>query len=739
MHLIGMGRFRTVLVLALLWLCGARVEAAHTQVRLALSAATARPGQTVLAGVVLRMDPGWHTYWRNAGASGIPTKVAWELPPGVKAGPLQWPAPEKLPDADLTTYIYSNEVVLLAPIELRAGLSPGRVVLRAQVSWLECQNSCIPGRDEVEATLEIGAQTAPSKDAAMLESWQAKLPKPATGVAARAAWEKAPAGNTRPLILEWTSTGQAGEPDFYPDASEAFEVQPETEVLAADAGKVRLRKLVKKSSGDWPAQISGVLVQKTGSQRLAYEGTLPIAAAPSGAAQGGPTGLGGGSALAAQPPSKAEPGSATVGPAAPVLKRSVWQMLLYAFLGGLILNIMPCVLPVITLKILGFVNQGGAHPGRTRALGTVYGLGVLASFLLLAAGVVGVQAAGHKAGWGMQFSSPEFVVALATIMTLISLNLFGLFEVRLGGRVMGAAGGLAARHGLAGAFFNGVLATVLATSCSAPYLGAALGFAFAQPPVVVALFFLTIGLGMAAPYVVLSWFPAWLRLLPKPGPWMERFKVAMGFPMLATAAWLFSVVPAFYGPRSWWLLMFLLLVALAAWVYGQFVQRGDARRWLGLGVSLGLIALGYFFVLEDELQWRSPVGASVAQGSLKESADGIDWQAWSPAAVTEARAEGRPVLVDFTAIWCANCQYNKRWALEVPSVRQRLREIRATALLGDYTRGPTNILEELNRYGRAAVPLVLVYPKEPQAPAIVLHDGLLTAGEVLDALDKASR
>ncbi len=697
------------LSVVVLCLAGMPVQAAHTQARLVLSAETARPGDAVLAGIVLQMEPRWHTYWRNPGASGIPTTVEWQLPSGVTAGPLQWPAPEKLPDDDLTTYIYRGEVVLLAPLKLAAGLPPGPLVLKAKVSWLECETACLPGSAAVQAALSLGAQTTPSKEAGLLESWQSKLPKPAAAVVPHAAWEKPPTGDLRPLIVEWTSLGGAGEADFYPDASEQFEVQPATEVIPADAGKVWLRKQVKKISGDWPKQISGVLVWKSGSQRLAYEGTLPVAATATLAA-----------------------------PASSALAPAFWKMLFYAFIGGLILNVMPCVLPVIALKVLGFVGQGRDEPRRVRALGLIYGLGVLASFLLLAGLVIGVKAAGHKAGWGMQFGSPQFLAGLTTLVTLIALNLFGLFEVSLSGRVAGAAGGLAAKHGPAGAFFNGVLATVLATPCTAPFLGAALGFAFTQPPPVIVLVFLTVGAGLAAPYVILSWNPRWLRFLPKPGPWMVQFKVAMGFPMLATAIWLFSLLPAHYGSRSWWLLIFLLLVAMAAWIYGQFVQRGSTRRGLGLASALILLVGGYFYVIEGQLQWRFPVPETIAEGSLKESPGGIDWQRWSPAAVTQARAAGHPVVVDFTADWCLTCQANKKFALEVTSVRAKLREVRATALLGDYTRLPTNITEELNRYGRAGVPLVLVYPKDPQAPPMVLPEAL-TPGIVLAALDRASR
>ncbi len=707
-HVVSVRLFRNLLGVAVC-LAAWQVQAAHTQARLVLGADAARPGDTVQAGIVLHMDSGWHTYWRNPGASGIATAIQWQLPQGVTPGPAQWPAPEKLADEDLTTYIYRGEVVLLVPLNLAANLPPGQLDLKGKVSWLECETACIPGSAEVLAALSIGGATRPSKDAALLDGWVKKLPRPAAAVAARVWWEGPMSGDLRPLIIEWNSPAAVTEADFYPDSSEQFEVQPATERLPADAGKVRLRKQVKKLSGDWPRQVAGALVQKAGSERLAFEGTLPVEGArvPAGAA----------SALGAP---------------------SLWKMLLYALIGGLILNVMPCVLPVIALKILGFVGQAKAEPRRLRALGLIYALGVLTSFLLLASLVIGVKAAGHRAGWGMQFGSPQFLVGLTTLVTLIALNLFGLFEVSLSGRVIGAAGGLATRHGPAGAFFNGVLATVLATPCTAPFLGAALGFAFTQPPAIIVLMFLTVGVGLAAPYVVLSWQPGWLKFLPKPGPWMERFKVAMGFPMLATAVWLFSLIPIHYGARSWWLAMFLVILALAAWVYGQFVQRGGARRGLGLAVALLLLAGGYFYVIEGQLRWRTPVEEALAQGSLKESPNGIDWQRWSPGAVVLARAAGRPVLVDFTADWCLTCQANKKFALEVSSVRAKLQATQAVAFLGDYTRFPDNITEELNRYGRAGVPLVLVYPKETNAPPQVLPEAL-TPGTVVAALDRAAR
>jgi len=398
---------------------------------------------------------------------------------------------------------------------------------------------------------------------------------------------------------------------------------------------------------------------------------------------------------------------------------------------------MPCVLPVIALKVLGFVQQSRESPATVRKHGLVYAVGVLASFLVLAGIVVGVQQAGKLASWGMQFGNPKFVVAMTVLVTLVALNLFGVFEVILGGSAMGAASQLASKEGTAGAFFNGVLATALATPCTAPFLGAALGFAFSQPPMIVVLMFLTVGLGLALPYVLLSWNPAWMKFLPKPGAWMEKFKIAMGFPMLATAAWIgFDVGSAHFGKRVFWLGIFLVVLALAAWVWGEFVQRGRKRVGLARGIALVLLLAGYFGILERQLHWRSM--ASAGTTTIDHQPGGIAWKRWSPEAVAEARAAGRPVFVDFTADWCVTCQANKKTSIEIPSVEAKLKELNAVALLGDNTLAPDNIVLELKKFGRAGVPLVLVYPRDASKPAIVLPE-LLTPGIVLDALEKAGK
>jgi thiol:disulfide interchange protein DsbD len=411
-------------------------------------------------------------------------------------------------------------------------------------------------------------------------------------------------------------------------------------------------------------------------------------------------------------------------------------MLWFAFLGGLILNLMPCVLPVIALKVMGFMNQVRQSPGEVRRHGLVYGAGVLVSFLVLAGMVVAIG--GRAASWGMQFQSPQFLVVMTTLVTLVALNLFGVFEVHLGGRAMGAASQLASRAGTAGAFFHGMLATALATPCTAPFLGVALGFAFLQPPWVVVLMFLMVGWGLALPYVLLSFVPGLARWLPKPGVWMEHFKVAMGFPMAVTAFWLLSLLGRHYGNAGvLWVGVYLVFMALGLWVWGQFVQRGTRERGKGvtMALSVALVVLGYWVALEHQLGWRDPASRG-GSGAVVRASGGIAWESWTAEAVERARSEGRPVLVDFTADWCVTCQANKKTSLEIASVRKKLEEIGAVTLLGDYTLRDDAILAELQRWGRAGVPLVLIYPRDATVGPRVLPE-LLTPGMVLEALEWA--
>ncbi len=718
------------LLVGLLWGPVVPVQAAHTQARLILDASTVQPGTEVTAGVELKMDPSWHTYWRNGGDSGSPTKIKWSLPAGITAGETLWPIPEKQMAAGLTTYGYEHEVVLLVPLRIGADVSPGPQELKADVSWLECAELCLPGKQTIQATLTVGSERQGSAEADEIARWRKRLPV-TDDVHGQAWWEKPGEANTRPMILAWSPPGEADTSDFYPYSSDDFLVRGDTERVGEGKDRVLLRKVVEKYTDTWPGTVRGIFLAKGAGEARAYEVTLAVLDNPPAS-----TTQTAASRNVAEPP--AGPGSgtsqsATVESPAPF---SLWKMLGLAFLGGLILNFMPCVLPVIALKVLGFVNQSREEPERVRRLGIIYGLGVLASFLVLAGVVVGVQQAGKLASWGMQFQNPEFLVVMTILVTVVALNLFGVFEVTLGGNVMGAAGELAGREGASGAFFNGILATALATPCTAPYLALALGFAFSQSAAIIVLMFATIGLGLALPYVVLSFFPGLSRFLPKPGPWMEKFKVLMGFPLLATAVWLLTLTINHYGMSVLWLGFFLVFLALALWIWGQFVQRGRKRKGLAALCSVLVLGAAYGFALEDQMHWRSPRASGLAFRDYQE-AGGIAWRPWSEAAVQQARLNGHPVFVDFTADWCTTCQVNKKTSIEIDPVREKLKDIDAVCLIGDYTREDDAITAELKKYRRAGVPLVLAFPAQTNAAPVVLPE-VLTPGIVLRALEEVS-
>ncbi|TAK96472.1 MAG: DUF255 domain-containing protein [Verrucomicrobia bacterium] len=665
-------------------------SAAHTRATLLLAASTAQPGDTVLAAVRLQMDPGWHTYWRNGGDSGGPTTIQWDLPPGITAGEIQWPTPEKFTLEGLTTYVYHNEATLLVPLKLAADLKPGPLELKAKVAWLECEEQCFKGAASVHASLQIGGETQASPNATKIEAAKKKLPEAAPAAMARALWDKASAADTRSVIFEWSADKAVTDPDFLPYTGDHFDVQSPTERLPDVDGRIRLRKDVKKPEGDWPKQLRGILTGKVDGASRGWEVALPIETAPPGKTASAPFSLG-----------------------------ALLTSLGLAFLGGLILNVMPCVLPVIALKIFSFVKQSGEAPGRARRLSLVYALGILVSFLVLAGFVIAVQQAGQVASWGMQMQNRNFVLGMTILVTLVALNLFGVFEITLAGGAMSAADSLAGKSGAPGAFFNGVLATVLAIPCTAPALASAVGFAFTQPPLVILLTFCFIALGLAAPYVVLTWNPALLKFLPKPGAWMQRFKIALGFPMLATVIWLYKLsLNHLNKSQSLWFGIFLVALGMAAWIWGEFVQRGAGRRGVAALLSLALLgAVGTYAATRNE---------------------GIKWERWSQAAVDKARAEGRPVLVDFTADWCLTCQVNLTTSIDVAKVREKLAEVKAATLVGDYTLEDATIGKELHRFGRDAVPLVVVFPRNPSAEPIVLPP-VLRPQLVLDALAKASQ
>ncbi len=726
-------RFIRHVLLFVLLLAGASVHAANTSARLFLDSIEAGPGETVMAAVELKMNPGWHTYWVNSGDSGLPTSIRWTLPEGIKAGPIQWPLPIKSVFEGENLYGYEGVVTLLVPITVSAEAKPGNAALLAVVDWLECEKLCIPGRAKLSAELVIGAGRKPSPEAAAIEAAKLKLPKSSGPVNAMAFWLEDHATD-RTLVVQWVTTNTFTE--FFPYNNQDSTFRGASVVGQSGPGARQIRKKATLDGTTWPKEVAGVLVGGADEHDTAgYEVKLQIADAT--------TGLSG-------PP---------LAPAIPLGELIIKFGL--GLLGGLILNVMPCVLPVIALKILGVVNQNRSNPARVRAHGYAYAGGVIFSFIGMAGCIVGFRSVGVRLLWGSQFGSPVFLILLTALMILVALSLFGVFEVTLSGKVMDAASRVAssstefftktfsrkevqavavvpADGGIFDSFFNGVFATMMGVSCTAPVLSAAVGFALNQPAPIVFGMFICVGLGLAGPYVILSMNPAFLKFLPRPGAWMEKFKIAMGFPMLATAVWLFTVAAGMFPGRTLWLGLSLVLLSAAAWVFGEFVQRGrpsgGTGKKLGWLTVIALVGLGYGYGLEKELNWRNPPPAN-AMATARDG--GIPWQPWSREAIAKAQAEGRPVLVDFTADWCVNCQVNKRNAIEVPEVEEKLKAINAVSLIGDFTRTPADMTDEILSHGRAGVPLVLVYPGKVGAKPEILPE-LFSKATMLAALERVS-
>ena len=682
-----------------------------TKVKLLISHETAKSGSTIMAGIEMTMDEGWHTYWINPGTAGIPTSVKWELPDWVTAGEIQWPVPEKFQSLGSTGYGYKNTIVLIVPLFVSENAPLGQVELSAKVSWLECEIQCNPRNQEVSANFVIGQALKESSSVNTIRDWKEKIPQraPVNIIKAKAWWGEEINQDERRFIVEFESEEAGSEVDFFSFKYADFEFSPESKINFFDDSKVRVEKTVLKFEGQWPVRVQGLLVFNLND----YEKTR---------------------AVELDIPIEIER-SATLNLEAN--NQSLGMMLLYAFLGGLLLNVMPCVLPVISLKILGFVNHGHESKARVRMLGVLYGMGVFVSFMILATIVISVKSAGELASWGMQMSNPQFVVLLTILVTLVALNLFGLFEVTLGS-VGVAAGSVSSKEGASGAFFNGVLATVLATPCTAPFLAPALGFAFMQSADLIILIFAFVALGLALPYVILSWNPKWLRFLPKPGPWMEKFKISMGFPMMGTVIWLFMLNYEYYGDRILWLGIFLIILSMSLWVFGEFFQRGTKRKGLALGIA-GLLGIGGFiFGLEGQFQWRNPIDSnSKSVDVVQDFPGGIQWHNWSPSAVIAAQKNGQTVLVDFTAKWCMTCIANKKTSIDISSVRSLIAEKNIKAFRADFTRRPDHITRELAKWNRVGVPLVLVFSADINKKPQILPE-VLTPSIVLEALNKSA-
>jgi len=679
------------------------VNTGHIETELVAQEQGVVPGSTVYVALRQKIDKGWHTYWRNPGDSGEPTKIKWTLPAGWTAGEFVWPTPARMPIGPLLNYGYSDEVLLPTPIQVPASARAGQTVtLKADVVFLVCEEVCIPEEATLEIALPVVAE-APKPDAKWGEKIAATLaaaPKPSGLTAAYAV-----AGETVKLAVTGAPLKGAdvSKAYFFPfDGTvidhakpQAIERGPEGLTLSLPAGYAF-------TAGSPPAQLTGVV--SLGDQ--AWEITAAPGPLPAGAG-----GLG-------------APASAVGGSAGGL---GVPLALLFAFLGGLILNLMPCVFPVLSMKAASLASH--AHEPRTARLqGIAYLVGVLATFLALAGALIALKAAGQAIGWGFQLQSPAAVAALALVMLLVALNLSGVFEA--GTSLQGTGSGLASKQGLAGSALTGVLAVVVAAPCTAPFMASAMGYALTQGAAVSLLIFAALGLGLAAPFVLLSFAPALLRRLPKPGSWMETLRHVLAFPMYGAVAWLVWVLAQQTGPIGLaHALAAGVLAAFAAWLWGHAQRRPPAPIARGLATVVFLGALAFVGLLA--LEASAPAAADPASPTAE-----VPSEAWSPERVAALRAEGRPVFVNFTAAWCVTCQVNERTSLGTKTVAEALTRTNAVYLKGDWTKRDGAIAAALAEHGRAGVPLYLVYGADGSDPVILPQ--LLTEGMVAEALDKAA-
>ena len=657
------------------------------------------PGEPFTVGLLLRMAPGWHTYWKFSGDAGLPTELNWKLPQGWKIGEIQWPIPLKTIDpGDIETYGYENEVLLMQEITPPPKVDSSTVKLVADASWLVCEKICIPGSATLNLELPISTTSQPA-NRELFDRYRRLLPQNWPGAnVATAEWGRAGSD----LRLKVTSETLAKYPaaDFFPLPEQATVVGHPT-IESRNKNEIVFRIPIE-SSGKNLSSIAGLVVfsqRSNGEDRAAWQVASP-------------------SIISGSPP-------------APV--RGIFTFLLFGFLGGMILNLMPCVLPVISLKIFGFIQQAGQSRQKILRSGIAFTTGIFAWFIALALLLIALKTVGRDVTWGgFQFTNAYFVLVLSVIVLVFALNLFGVFEISLPQSITGGLLSTTERKDDLGSFFQGVFATVLATPCSAPFLGTALGFAFSQSPVVILAIFIAIAAGMSAPYLLLSAQPAWLRFLPQPGPWMVHVKQFMGFLLLATLLFLLYVLGAQRGLEgAIWASCFLLVISVACWMKGAFVVPTASAAKRGVALVLMLLLMlgsGIYFIGNKFHSANMASAGSRLRG---------DWQAFTPERLQAELEQGRPVFVDFTAAWCLTCKFNEANVLESADVREAFQRHAIVKLKADWTNGDPVITKLLQQFGRPGVPLYVLYPGKNGEP--IVFPELLTKSIVLEKLETVAR
>ncbi len=711
---------------------GPAVSTSNVTARLVSEVRRIGPGQAFTVALVLDIRDGWHTYWRNPGDSGQATKIVWALPDGFTAGDIEWPTPHRFELPPLVNYGYAKQAVQLVEITAPGDLPSGRPVnLDAKVSWLVCADVCIPENAQLHLSLPTGAAAAPAVDpdyAALFAQARKELPTTAPGTSAQLRGDRI----VFTLGKDWGGTlAQIKSLAFFPYDDGVIEyAAPETLTRSSGAvelaiklgyqpptaGPVRGLLLATEADGDGtrtvPLEIAASL-----------NGGAPAGAAPAGAAA---VGTAPGVATPQFAPRQVASGAASIpaGTATPVP-----LALLLALLGGLILNLMPCVFPVLSIKAIGLVEQAKKHPTAVRLKGLMFAGGVICSMLSLALVLLALRAGGEQIGWGFQLQSPLFVTLMAYLLLGVGLNLSGVFEV--GGGLAGVGDSLTQGEGYAASFFTGVLTTLVATPCTAPFMATAMGAALTEAPLIALSIFAALGLGLALPYLLLSFAPVLRRALPKPGAWMDTLKQVFAFPMYASAAWLLWVLAqqtAALGLGA--ALAGAVLIGLAAWAYQKAKGGGPTARVAGLITAVGALAAAVLLPVQIARVSAAPA-ASTAGTRAATQQDG--WQPYDAVRLAALTAAGKPVLVNFTASWCLTCLVNERNAFGDAAVDQVFREKGVTLMKGDWTNRDPEITKALSSFGRAGVPLYVAYNTKPGTADAEVLPQLLSAAVVRDA------
>jgi thiol:disulfide interchange protein len=660
----------------------APVKTDHVEAELVAREASLQPGAPAILGLRLKMDRHWHTYWQNPGDSGAPTSIAWKLPQGFEAGAIRWPAPQRIPVPPLMNYGYEGEIVLPVELAVPKALPAGTVVrLAARADWLVCSDICIPGGADLELAMPVEQRAVAANP-----RWAALFARAAAGTPVQAVAGARATTNEGWIELVLPGVKPAANANVYVYAGIEGLVEHAARQGFRQTDEGMVAKLaVSRQLAATGARISGV-VTGAGAAPLAFD--APMAG-------------------------KLVPGSApSVMPEAAPL--SAWLAIAFALVGGLILNLMPCVFPVLSLKVIGFANAA-AERRSMRLQGFAFAAGVIGSFVALAGLMLALRAAGEAVGWGFQLQSPLVVSLLALLFFVLALNLSGVFE--FASLVPARLAGASIRHPVLDALFSGVIAALVASPCTAPFMGAAIGYALTQDPLAALSVFVAMGVGMALPYVLLSLFPAWARHLPRPGPWLATFKQVMAFPLYATVVWLAWVLLVQVGADGIVRLgAGLVLAAFALWLLGR--ARGATGR-VAAGAAL---ALALWAAYPPPALPPDVAGSTSAQQG---------WAVYSSDEIMRLNAAGKAVFVDFTAAWCVTCQVNKKVVLESRSVREAFASSGLALMRADWTRRDPQITAALAEFGRNGVPVYALY-LPGKAPRLLPE--ILSERIILDAL-----